>query len=114
MAFRSIISFPSTASLPRGPVRDWLGRLRGVIAEAFKRVEGIALARASDCEVDDTGNADTEFAVTHALGRLPVGFVVYYSDAAAGVYDSGGTAWTTQTIYLKCDAANAHLKVWVL
>jgi hypothetical protein len=62
--------------------------------------------------VGDTGNADTEFSATHKLERVPQGYIVVYADTAGVVYDSG-TAWTTSTIYLKCDAANAGIKLLI-
>lgn len=54
----------------------------------------------------DSGAADTEFAVTHNLNRVPIGFHVVRQNKAGSFYDSG-TAWTTTQIFLKCSAANA-------
>ena len=61
-------------------------------------------------EIADTGTADTEFTVSHDLNRIPVYYLVVYSDKACSVYDSG-TAWTDSEIYLKCDAANVNIKL---
>lgn len=60
--------------------------------------------------VSDTGLADTEFEVAHTLRRIPTGFIIVNRDAACIVYDSG-TTWTATTIYLKCNTANANIKV---
>lgn len=62
--------------------------------------------------VSDTGLADTEFDVAHTLRRIPAGFIIVNRDAACIVYDSG-SAWTSTTIYLKCNTANANIKVLV-
>jgi hypothetical protein len=55
--------------------------------------------------VSNSGAADTEFAVTHNLNRVPIGFHVIRQSLAGSFYDSG-TAWTTTKIFLKCNAAN--------
>lgn len=54
----------------------------------------------------DSGAMDTEFAVTHNLNRIPIGFHVVRQNKAGSFYDSG-TAWTTTQIFLKCNVANA-------
>jgi hypothetical protein len=77
---------------------------------------GLKFADNFNCQiksVTDTGNADTEFAVAHTLKRVPTGFILINSDKACAVYDSG-TSWTTTNIYLKCDAANAAIKLIIL
>lgn len=58
--------------------------------------------------VTSTGLADTEFTVTHQLGRTPVGFLLVKSNKATSVYDSG-TAWTDTSIFLKSSAATAEI-----
>lgn len=45
--------------------------------------------------------ADTEKALTHTLGRIPVGYMVIGRSNGGVVYD-GTTAWTASAIYLKC------------
>lgn len=54
------------------------------------------------------GVANTEFAVTHNLNRIPVGFRVANRNNAGNCYDSG-TAWTVTQIFLKCDVAGTQL-----
>lgn len=61
----------------------------------------------------DTGNADTQFSVTHTLGIVPTDYIVTYISKGGVVYDSG-TTWTTTTIYLKCTAANAAVNIFIL
>jgi hypothetical protein len=58
------------------------------------------------------GSADTEDAIAHTLKRVPTGFLILNRDKAGVVYDSG-TAWTTTTIYLKCNMASVAITVMV-
>lgn len=58
------------------------------------------------------GSANTEFAVTHFLGRVPVGFHVTNKDAAGDTY-SGTTPWTKTTIYLKCTSTGTTLTLFI-
>jgi hypothetical protein len=59
------------------------------------------------------GVANTQFTVTHNLGRIPVGYDVRSIDAAAHVYDSNKAGWTKTTMLLKCDVATVHLVLFV-
>jgi hypothetical protein len=63
--------------------------------------------------VADTGNADTEFSITHTIGAVPIGFIVTNIDKGAVIYDSG-TAWTTTQIHLKASVANCAVTVFLL
>ena len=63
-------------------------------------------------DVADTGPANSEFSVSHTLKRVPVGYIVINKDRAGDVYDSG-TTWTSTTLYLKDDTANASIKLLV-
>lgn len=56
------------------------------------------------------GAANTEDAVPHKLGRVPVGYIVVKQDKAGIVYD-GGTSWTTANLYLKTSVASV---AWTL
>ena len=62
--------------------------------------------------IADTGTANTEFTVTHALKRIPTGFIVT-SRTGTGVVYNGSTAWSVSAIYLKCTTANNAIKVLV-
>ena len=63
--------------------------------------------------VADTGTADTEFAVAHTIGSIPIGFLVMNIDKGAVIYDSG-TAWTSSNIYLKSSVANCAVTLFLL
>ena len=58
------------------------------------------------------GVADTEEAITHGLGRAPVGFIIMNSSKGANLYDSG-TTWTDTIIYLKSDTASTTFTIWI-
>lgn len=62
--------------------------------------------------VTTPGSANTDFTVTHNLGRLPVGYLVVSKDKACDVYD-GSVASTITDITLKATVATATLKLWV-
>ena len=59
------------------------------------------------------GTANTPFTVSHDLGYVPTRFHVVYNDSAGVVYDSG-VAWTASAISLKCSAASATIRVFIV
>lgn len=63
--------------------------------------------------ISDTGAANTEFAVTHTLGSVPIGYLVTKNSKAGTVYD-GTSSWTSTTLYLRHEAANANITVFIL
>lgn len=63
-------------------------------------------------DVSDSGTANTEFSVAHTLKRVPIGYLIFKTNKAGVVYDSG-TTWTATAIYLKCSTANTILKIFV-
>lgn len=93
-------------------IKQWADKLQQMLDSTFRKVASIPFNQSEPLTVADSGNANAEFSVTHHLGRTPAGFIVTKSDAACSVYDSG-TTWTTTTIYLKCDAANAALTITI-
>jgi hypothetical protein len=60
-----------------------------------------------------TTTANTEVAVTHSMGAIPVGFIVTNINVGGVVYTSG-TAWTTTKVYFKCSAATATITIFLL
>jgi len=58
------------------------------------------------------GGANTEFAVTHTLGRIPVTFFGHTDNG--GVLYKSTTAWTKTQIFLKCTTASANYQVVVI
>ena len=66
-----------------------------------------------DCRlVSFTSNAvatnDTE--VTHTLGKIPSGYIIYSQDKAGSLYLGSGT-WTATKIYVASDVASVAFKI---
>jgi hypothetical protein len=59
---------------------------------------------------------NTEFSVTHQLGAIPIGRIILYQDKAGSLYQgpSTGTAWTSTTVYFKCDVASVAFLVFLV
>ena len=54
----------------------------------------------------------TQFAVTHNLGRVPVGFDVKRINMAGTIYDSG-TPWTATQIFVESNVASAIFSLFI-
>ncbi len=68
--------------------------------------------QAVEIDVADSGAANTEFTVRHALGKTPRVYI-WNIDQAGIVYDSRRANWTSQEMYLKCSVANAALTLTI-
>lgn len=68
---------------------------------------------ASGYMITTPGVADTEFTVTHNLGRIPTGYDVKSLDKAAIVYDSRKNLWTVTQMFLKCNVATVQIVLFV-
>lgn len=112
MALLRTQMFPSTSTIKDPTTKNWADKLVRMLDDLIKKIAAIPFNRSESLNVADTGSADTEFSTTHHIGRVPAGFILTKSDKAACVYDSG-TAWTTTTIYLKCNSANAAITISV-
>lgn len=93
-------------------VKEWADKLQQMLDTTFRKIADVPFNQSESLTVADTGNANTEFSLTHHLSRVPNGFIITKSDKACSVYDSG-TTWTSSMIYLKCDAANVALSLSV-
>lgn len=93
-------------------VKEWADKFQQMLDTTFRKASDIPFNQSEALTVADSGSADTEFSVTHHLGRAPSGYIITKSDKACSVYDSG-TTWTTTLIYLKCDTANVALSLSV-
>jgi hypothetical protein len=56
---------------------------------------------------------DTDFTVTHSLGRIPVGFITIRTDKAGVIY-LGTVAATAQDLTLKCSTASTTIRIFVI
>jgi hypothetical protein len=104
--------FPTTSGIKDEATKSWAEKFTSFLDDTFRKIAAIPFNKSEVLAVADTGNANTEFTLTHYLKRAPDGFILTKSDKACNIYDSG-TAWTTTAIYLKCDAANAAVEICV-
>jgi hypothetical protein len=58
------------------------------------------------------GVANTEFAVTHILGKVPITFF-HHTDNGGVIYKST-TPWTNTQIFLKCTTATANFSIVII
>lgn len=56
---------------------------------------------------------NTEDTVAHALGSVPIGYIVVRQNKAASLYDSG-TVWTSSSLFLKCSVASVLVTVFLI
>jgi len=82
------------------------------LQEEFNGKIEIVNLLAKELSVSDTGTANTEFTVTHNIGRVP-SYYIWNIDKAGIVYDSRRSSWTTEEMYLKCSVANSALKILI-
>lgn len=90
-----------------------LNDVMGNLSAIFDR--GISFdANIDAVSVSFTSNVapNTEDTVAHALGRVPVGFIVTSLDRAATVY-AGGTAFTSTQLFLRTSVASAVVRLIV-
>lgn len=59
------------------------------------------------------GVANTEDAITHNLGVIPVGMIVMVPPQNGFIY-TGPTAWTTTQIFLKCSQASQTATIFLV
>jgi hypothetical protein len=103
---------PSVYEIKDKATQDWATKLIFFLDKIIHQIADIPFNQGDTLEVADTGLADTEFSLQHYSGRIPEGFILSYINISGVVYDSG-TAWTKNTIYLKCSAANANVKLLI-
>jgi hypothetical protein len=62
--------------------------------------------------VADTGLANTDFVITHNLGRVPAGFITFAASIATDLY-TGSAVATKTTITLRSSVAHAAVRLFV-
>lgn len=117
--------FPTNPD-PRGLLTGAMFQnVRRVFQALLSRVNG-RLSLGSTTDAARSGNLDaqyrvvvtpsvanTEFLVDHGLGRVPVGYIVVDRDAAAHVYSSLRTTWTSTVLKLKCSGTSVTIRIMV-
>lgn len=63
--------------------------------------------------VADTGAANTDFTITHNLGRVPVGYLTMTASIATDIYTGSVSATKTQ-ITLRSSTAHAAISLFIL
>jgi hypothetical protein len=74
----------------------------------------LALMEGQIVDVADTGTVDTEFTVPHGMNRVPLSVSVMVKSSQTDAYlmvKPSGTAWTKRNVYLKCNTANANIRL---
>jgi len=89
-----------------------LGAVSNLGAAASQSVEQKGNLDVAHAGATAPGVANTDFAVTHNLNRVPSGFIVTNSSAPCHVY-GGGTPWTATQIFVKCDVINVLLNFMI-
>ena len=120
--------------LPRNLFGDFQTSVKAFVEQATKVLSGNVSFGSTTANTDPSRNMDcwinvgtapvgpnTEFAVTHNLRRIPIGYIVIAKSIAGDFYTStGGTAWTAATnaalgnIYLKCTVASVGFTIIVI
>lgn len=84
----------------------------GPLQPQFREVINGAIDKREFIDLVTHVTPDTEFAVTHGLGRLPLGWLIIMQDKAGSVY-LGATARTTEKLFLKCSVASVAIRILV-
>lgn len=58
-------------------------------------------------------SANTEDAIPHSLGSIPIGYIVVRINKGGVIYDSG-TTWTSSNIYLKCSTTSTLVTIFLI
>ena len=103
----------------------WLGELCRIIRLGYEQLVGIVNGRISFGDGTNSDNIDgvwadvttpfapdTNFSVTHNLGRLPAGYFVARREIATEIYD-GTDAWTETTISLRSTIGEVPLVLFI-
>ena len=103
-------------------LRDFALTLRRQHEEIARALNGrIGFGDGTDSEniegtwvsVTTPGTPNTDFTVTHGLGRLPVGYLVMSKAAAVDVFD-GSVAATISQITLKATVGSVAIKLFIV
>jgi hypothetical protein len=63
--------------------------------------------------ISTPGSINTDFTVTHNLGRVPVGYLAMTKSAACDLYN-GSIAWTSTQMTLRATTAGVTINLFVI
>jgi hypothetical protein len=103
----------SLVTFAKAVLRAWQ-LLTGIVNGQLTFGDGVNLDNISGfwANVADTGAANTDFVVTHNLGRIPAGYLTFSASIATDIY-TGSTAATKTTVILRSSAAHAAVRLFI-
>lgn len=84
-----------------------------LIRKALNNISILNMSAHYQTGITTPGVANTQFTITHNLGRIPK-IVIWDVDQAAIIYDDARNTWTDSVLYLKCNVATVGLTVLVI
>lgn len=81
--------------------------LKAILDAGISFDDNLDISRTS---VTSHGTPGTQFSVSHGLGKIPVGYIVYGQDGAGSIFD-GVTANTSSLFYFKSDVASITFRI---
>ena len=107
-------AFPSTPSFPDALRRLWQ-EVSTILDGGLGFGDGVGSDNLTGAWVTYTtnGTPDTEDAIAHNLGHVPIGVLAMVPPAAGYLY-KGTTTWTTTHIYMKCSAAAQAVTLFIV
>lgn len=119
----------NTLSLPPGPIKadeNWLRRFIQLFSKQYERMAseinghiGFGDVLSSEnmdgvwVEFLTSTDVDTDFVVTHNLGRVPVGYLIMTKNKACIVYN-GSVAWTNTEMTLRATVADTMVRAFIV
>lgn len=120
-----VITTIDTVNVSPEPTKSWLQKFILSYRRLYEQMANVINGRISFGDGEDADNIDgvwanetapaapnTDFTVTHNMGRVPVGYLVTQSDRAVLVYDGSVPATTTE-ITLRADVADAVIRLFI-
>ncbi len=111
--FLDTVDMPYPHDIKDDATRLWAEQMTAVLADIINNFATTEFASIHEEEILDTGPPNTTYDLTHHLRRVPTKFIAVYTDKASATLYDEGTAWTATHIFLKCSAANAHIKLLI-
>ena len=117
---------PNTLDLVEVTEHPWFSRFAMMLRRIYEQVSQAINGRISFgngttpdnidgvwISVTTPGTANTDFTVTHNLGRVPVGYIVMRKSAAVDVY-TGSVAATTTQLTLRATVISVDVVIFVV